>query len=117
MAMIDGKKISAEIRAQIALDAQKLMAETGIRPGLAVVIVGDDPASHVYVKNKKKGCEQVGFYSEEYALPEQTSQEELMQLLDRLNADPKIHGILVQLPLPRHLDEKAVIERILPSKM
>lgn len=116
MAMIDGKKISAEIRAQIALDAQKLMAETGIRPGLAVVIVGDDPASHVYVKNKKKGCEQVGFYSEEYALPEQTSQEELMQLLDRLNADPKIHGILVQLPLPRHLDEKAVIERILPSK-
>ena len=92
------------------------MAETGIRPGLAVVIVGDDPASHVYVKNKKKGCEQVGFYSEEYALPEQTSQEELMQLLDRLNADPKIHGILVQLPLPRHLDEKAVIERILPSK-
>ena len=116
MAMIDGKKISAEIRAQIALDAQKLMAETGIRPGLAVVIVGDDPASHVYVKNKKKGCEQVGFYSEEYALPEQTSQEELMQLLDQLNADPKIHGILVQLPLPRHLDEKAVIERILPSK-
>ena len=116
MAMIDGKKISAETREQIALDAQKLMAETGIRPGLAVVIVGDDPASHVYVKNKKKGCEQVGFYSEEYALPEQTSQEELMQLLDRLNADPKIHGILVQLPLPRHLDEKAVIERILPSK-
>ena len=114
--MIDGKKISAETREQIALDAQKLMAETGIRPGLAVVIVGDDPASHVYVKNKKKGCEQVGFYSEEYALPEQTSQEELMQLLDRLNADPKIHGILVQLPLPRHLDEKAVIERILPSK-
>ena len=111
MAMIDGKKISAETREQIALDAQKLMAETGIRPGLAVVIVGDDPASHVYVKNKKKGCEQVGFYSEEYALPEQTSQEELMQLLDRLNADPKIHGILVQLPLPRHLDEKAVIER------
>ena len=116
MAMIDGKKISAETREQIALDAQKLMAETGIRPGLAVVIVGDDPASHVYVKNKKKGCEQVGFYSEEYALPEQTSQKELMQLLDRLNADPKIHGILVQLPLPRHLDEKAVIERILPSK-
>ena len=116
MAMIDGKKISAETREQIALDAQKLMAETGIRPGLAVVIVGDDPASHVYVKNKKKGCEQVGFYSEEYALPEQTSQEDLMQLLDRLNADPKIHGILVQLPLPRHLDEKAVIERILPSK-
>ena len=116
MAIIDGKKISAETREQIALDAQKLMAETGIRPGLAVVIVGDDPASHVYVKNKKKGCEQVGFYSEEYALPEQTSQKELMQLLDRLNADPKIHGILVQLPLPRHLDEKAVIERILPSK-
>ena len=116
MAIIDGKKISAKTREQIAVDTQKLLEETGIRPGLAVIIVGDDPASHVYVKNKKKGCEQVGFYSEEYALPEQTSQEELMQLLDRLNADPKIHGILVQLPLPRHLDEKAVIERILPSK-
>ena len=78
MAIIDGKKISAKTREQIAVDTQKLLEETGIRPGLAVIIVGDDPASHVYVKNKKKGCEQVGFYSEEYALPEQTSQEELM---------------------------------------
>ncbi|HCB64351.1 MAG TPA: bifunctional methylenetetrahydrofolate dehydrogenase/methenyltetrahydrofolate cyclohydrolase FolD [Ruminococcaceae bacterium] len=116
MAIINGKEISAKTREQIAADTQKLLEETGVRPGLAVIIVGDDPASHVYVKNKKKGCEQVGFHSEEYALPEQTSQEELLQLLDRLNADPKIHGILVQLPLPRHLDEKAVIERILPSK-
>ncbi|MCI9406426.1 MAG: bifunctional methylenetetrahydrofolate dehydrogenase/methenyltetrahydrofolate cyclohydrolase FolD [Oscillospiraceae bacterium] len=114
--IIDGKKVSAQIREQIAADTQKLLAETGVCPGLAVVIVGEDPASKVYVKNKKKGCGQVGFYSEEYALPEQTSQEELLALLDRLNADSKIHGILVQLPLPRHLDEKTVIERILPAK-
>lgn len=114
--IIDGKKVSAQIREEIALDTQKLLAETGVCPGLAVVIVGDDPASKVYVKNKKKGCEQVGFYSEEYALPGETTQEQLLALLDRLNGDPKIHGILVQLPLPRHLDEKAVIERIVPSK-
>lgn len=114
--IIDGKKVSARIREQIAADTQKLLTETGVRPGLAVVIVGEDPASKVYVKNKKKGCEQVGFYSEEYALPEKTSQEELLALLDRLNGDPKIHGILVQLPLPKHLDEKTVIERILPTK-
>ncbi len=114
--MIDGKKIAAEIREQIAADTKKLVEETGVRPGLAVVIVGDDPASHVYVRNKKKACEQVGFYSEEHALPEQTTQQELMALLDRLNQDPKIHGILVQLPLPRHLDEQAVIERISPKK-
>ena len=114
--MIDGKKIAAEIREQIAADTKKLVEETGVRPGLAVVIVGDDPASHVYVRNKKKACEQVGFYSEEHALPEQTTQQELMALLDQLNQDPKIHGILVQLPLPRHLDEQAVIERISPKK-
>ena len=114
--MIDGKKIAAEIREQIAADTKKLVEETGVRPGLAVVIVGDDPASHVYVRNKKKACEQVGFYSEEHALPEQTTQQELMALLDRLNQDPKIHGILVQLPLPRHLDDQAVIERISPKK-
>lgn len=114
--IIDGKRVSAQIREQIAADTQKLLESSGVRPGLAVVIVGEDPASKVYVKNKKKGCEQVGFYSEEYALPEQTSQEELLALLDRLNADPKIHGILVQLPLPGHLDEKTVIERILPTK-
>ncbi len=114
--IIDGKKVSAQIREQIALDTQKLVAETGICPGLAVVIVGDDSASKVYVKNKKKGCEQVGFYSEEHALPEDTTQQELLALLDRLNENPKIHGILVQLPLPAHLDEKTVIERILPTK-
>lgn len=114
--IIDGKQVSAKTRERIAADTQALMDETGVQPGLAVVIVGDDPASHVYVKNKKKGCAEVGFYSEEYALPEQTTQEELMNLLDKLNADPKIHGILVQMPLPKHLDELAVIQRILPSK-
>ncbi len=114
--VIDGKAVSARTREQIKLECEKLVQSTGVRPGLAVVLVGDDPASQVYVKNKKKGCEQVGFYSEEYNLPAQTTQDELLKLLDRLNADDKIHGILVQLPLPAHLDEKAVIERILPSK-
>lgn len=114
--IIDGKQVSAKTREQIGADTRALINATGVQPGLAVVIVGDDPASHVYVKNKKKGCAEVGFYSEEYALPEQTTQEELMKLLDQLNADPKIHGILVQMPLPKHLDELAVIERILPSK-
>lgn len=88
----------------------------GITPGLAVVIVGDDPASRVYVNNKKKACEVVGFKSEEYALPASTTQEELLELVNTLNNKPDINGILVQLPLPEHLDDKAVIEAINPQK-
>lgn len=88
----------------------------GDHPGLAVVIVGDDSASRVYVNNKKKACAQVGFYSEEYALPAQTTQQELLELVDTLNRKKDINGILVQLPLPKHLDEKAVIEAIDPQK-
>ena len=92
------------------------LKKKGINPGLAVIIVGDDPASRVYVNNKKKACEEVGIYSEEYALPAETPQEELMALIDKLNCDDKISGILVQLPLPKGFDEEAVINAINPKK-
>lgn len=92
------------------------LKERGVQPGLAVVIVGDDPASRVYVNNKKKACAEVGIYSEEYALPAQTTMEQLLDLVKELNQKETISGILVQLPLPRHLDEKAVIEAIDPKK-
>lgn len=113
--MIDGKAISAAVRAEVAGETAELK-EKGIVPGLAVVIVGEDPASKVYVRNKKKACAEVGFHSEEYALPEQTTMEELLALVKKLNEKADIDGILVQLPLPGHLDEKAVIEAIDPSK-
>ena len=114
--IIDGKAISAQVRAEIAENTKKLIAEQGITPGLAVVIVGEDPASQVYVRNKRRACTEVGFYSEAYELPEATTQEELEALVDRLNADDKIHGILVQLPLPKHLNEEAILLRIDPKK-
>ena len=113
--LIDGKTISAELRAQMKKEVAAL-AEDGITPGLAVVIVGDDPASKVYVRNKKKACEELGIYSEEYALPSETTQDELLALIRKLNTKPDIDGILVQLPLPKQLDEKAVIEAISPDK-
>ena len=114
--LIDGKKISAEIRAEIREETQAFIKARGYAPGLAVVIVGEDPASQVYVRNKARACEEVGFYSEVYALPAETKQEELIALVDKLNADEKIHGILVQLPLPKHLDETEVLLRIDPKK-
>lgn len=113
--IIDGKKVSAEVKEQVRLETLEL-AKKGIRPGLAVIIVGDDPASRVYVNNKKKACEAVGFLSREYALPATTTQEELLSLVDELNEDKEINGILCQLPLPKGLDEKAVIEEISPIK-
>ena len=113
---IDGKQISAQIRGEIREACETFQAERGYAPGLAVVIVGEDPASQVYVRNKKRACEEVGFYSEGYELPENTTQEELNALVDRLNADEKIHGILVQLPLPGHKDEKSLLLRISPEK-
>lgn len=113
--ILDGKAVSAAVKEQVAEETAALK-EKGIVPGLAVVIVGDDPASHVYVNNKKKACAQVGFHSEEYALPAQTTQEELLALVGTLNKKPDINGILVQLPLPSHLDEKSVIESIDPKK-
>lgn len=112
---IDGKAVSAQVRSQVAREVQEL-TEQGIVPGLAVVIVGDDPASRTYVNNKKKACEQTGIHSEEYALPASTTQEELLSLVDRLNHKSDVHGILVQSPLPRGLDEKAVVEAIDPMK-
>lgn len=114
--IIDGKAISAEIRAEIKAEVAKRAAEGKTLPGLAVIIVGEDPASQVYVRNKKKACEEVGFYSEVYELAADTKQEELNALVDKLNADEKIHGILCQLPLPKHLDENEVILRIDPKK-
>ena len=116
MQIIDGKKVSAQVKEKVRLETLELIEKHGITPGLAVVIVGDDPASRVYVNNKKKACEVVGFKSEEYALPASTTQEELLALVDKLNKKEDINGILVQLPLPKHLDDKAVIERISPQK-
>ena len=92
------------------------LKEQGICPGMAVVLVGDDPASKIYVNNKKKACAQTGIYSEEHVLPAETTQEDLLALIAKLNADEKIHGILVQSPLPKHLDEKLVVEHIDPNK-
>ncbi len=112
MNIINGKEISASIRAEIKAETEKL----GIKPGLAVILVGSDPASQVYVRNKNKACEEVGFYSEMYTLPEETSMEQLLGLIQQLNVSPQIHGILVQLPLPKHLDEEKVILAINPEK-
>ncbi len=114
--LIDGKLISAQIRAEIKDETATFVKERGYAPGLAVVIVGEDPASQVYVRNKARACEEVGFYSEVHRLPAETKQDELNALVDRLNNDEKIHGILVQLPLPRHLDETEVLLRIDPKK-
>ena len=113
--IIDGKAISAKVKAEVREEADALKAK-GISIGLAVVIVGNNPASRVYVNNKKKACAEVGFESSEYALPEETTQEELLALVDKLNNDDKVNGILVQLPLPSQIDEKAVINAILPEK-
>ncbi len=113
--IIDGKLTSAKIREEIKAEAEALTAK-GTKPGLAVIIAGDDPASKIYVRNKKKACQEVGFHSEEYALPGDVTEEELSALIDRLNADENIHGILVQSPLPKHLDEKRIVARILPCK-
>ena len=113
--IIDGKAVSASVKERIKDETAKLK-EQGIEVGLAVVIVGEDPASKVYVRNKKKACEEVGFNSYEYALPEETTEQELLDLVNKLNADEKVNGILVQLPLPKHLDDKVIINNILPEK-
>ena len=113
--IIDGKAVSAEVKAAVAAETAQLK-EKGIVPGLAVIIVGDDPASRVYVNNKKKACAAVGFHSEEYALPAQTTENELLHLVRELNENPHINGILVQLPLPAQIDEHKVIAAIAPEK-
>lgn len=116
MAMIiDGKTISAQIKDELKEKAAK-KRKAGVNVTLAVIQVGDDPASSVYVRNKKKGCEYIGIGSESYELPEQTSQEELLKLIDELNHKEEINGILVQLPLPPHIDEDTIIKAIDPKK-
>lgn len=113
--IIDGKEISASVKERVKNEVETLK-QKGITTGLAVIIVGEDPASKVYVANKKKACEALGIISEEYALSEDTTQEELLELIDTLNKKESINGILCQLPLPKHLDEDAVIKAILPEK-
>lgn len=113
--IIDGKMISTTIREEIKIEVENLK-KNDIIPGLAVILVGDNQASKVYVRNKKKACEQVGIYSEEYVLPGDTTQKGLLDIIDVLNKNDNISGILVQLPLPKHIDEKVVIESIDPLK-
>lgn len=113
--LIEGKKISDSIRKEIKLEADRLKSE-GVTPGLVVILVGEDPASQVYVRNKAKACEQLGYYSEVVRLPAETSQQQLLSLIDRYNSDDKVNGILVQLPLPKHIEEKAIIDAIAVEK-
>ncbi len=110
--IIDGKLVTAKIREEIKNESAAFEKETGVKPGLAVIIVGDDPASQVYVRNKGKACEEVGFYSEIHRLPAETTEEELLSLVHSLNENEKIHGILVQSPLPKHLDEALIVNNI-----
>ena len=114
--IIDGKAFAATIRAEVARDAALFREKTGIQPGLAVVLVGNDPASEVYVRNKGIQAKEAGFASLEYKLPADTTQEALLAKVAELNADPQVHGILVQLPLPKHLDADAVLNAITPDK-
>jgi len=116
MTLIDGKKISQEIRDALVDDVARVKQQTGKVPGLAVVLVGEDPASAVYVRNKNKTCQALGFQSFEHVLPETTSEAELLALVEALNADDNVHGILVQLPLPRQIDSEKVLRAILPEK-
>ena len=114
--LINGKEVAASVRAKVKEETEKFTNETGIQVGLAVIIVGDNLASRIYVNNKKKACEEVGFKSYEYALPVETTQDELLELVRTLNNDETVHGILCQLPLPAHIDEKTVINEINPEK-
>jgi methylenetetrahydrofolate dehydrogenase (NADP+)/methenyltetrahydrofolate cyclohydrolase len=114
--IIDGKAIAADIRREVRVESDRLAASGKRRPGLAVVLVGDDPASHIYVRNKRMACEECGFVSVSHDLPHSATQTELLSLIQRLNSDPAIDGILVQVPLPDHIDERAVIEAMAPDK-
>ena len=113
--ILDGKLIAGQLRETIAADVKALKGR-GVTPGLAVVLVGEDPASRVYVSMKEKACEQAGIFSDEHKLPAETSEAQLLALIDELNRDPRIDGILVQLPLPKHIDESKVLEAISPHK-
>ncbi len=114
--IIDGKLVSKHIRDEVAEGVERLKGETGVTAGLAAVLVGDDPASEIYVRNKRKACTEVGMYSEEHRLPGETTEEDLLSLVGRLNADENIHGILVQLPLPSHISETKILRAVSPLK-
>lgn len=114
--ILDGKALAQSIRERIAKDTADLVDKTGVRPGLAAILVGDDPASKLYVKNKQKACDAAGIYVDEHTLPASTTQVELLALIEKVNADPKIHGILVQLPLPKQIDSKVILEAVSPQK-
>lgn len=116
MSIIDGKKVSSHIKNNIAAEVKILKNKTGKTPGLAVVLVGDDPASAVYVKNKNKTCKNIGFQSFEHILPENTSEDKLLNLINELNNDDQVNGILVQLPLPSHISSKTILVSINPQK-
>lgn len=114
--IIDGKATAAALREDLTAEVAQIIETTGIQPGLAVVLVGEDPASDVYVRNKAKSTKQVGMLSREHRLPSDTSEESLLELVDQLNKDPAIHGILVQLPVPDHIDSAKVLDAIDPDK-
>ena len=113
---IDGKAVAQELRQSLAIEVKQLQDERGITPGLTVILVGEDPASQVYVRNKVRQTQEVGMISNEIRMPADTSQDALLAELDKLNNDPAVHGILVQLPLPKHIDETLIIDTILPEK-
>jgi methylenetetrahydrofolate dehydrogenase (NADP+)/methenyltetrahydrofolate cyclohydrolase len=114
--IIDGKVLSQSIRERIAKDVADLHARSGIRPGLAAILVGDDPASKLYVKNKQKACDAAGIYVDEHKLPATTTQSELLAIIEKVNADSRVHGILVQLPLPKQIDSKVILDAVSPLK-
>ena len=114
--LIDGKKISSDIREELKTKIAKLQEEKGVTPGLAVILVGDDPASQVYVRNKERACKETGIYSEVLRLPADTTEEQLFSYIDGYNKNDRIHGLLVQFPVPGHLSQQRIIDRIDPSK-
>lgn len=114
--IIDGKVLAQQVRERLAKESAELLAKTGIKPGLATILVGDDPASHLYVKNKQKASEAAGIHIDDHKLPATTTQADLLALIEKTNADAKIHGILVQLPLPKHIDSKAILDAVSPHK-
>ena len=114
--LIDGKALAQQVRDRLAKESAELLAQKGIKPGLATILVGDDPGSQIYVRNKQKACEMAGIYVDDFKLPASTTQAELLTLIEKKNADPKIHGILVQLPLPKHIDSKVILEAVSPLK-
>ncbi len=114
--ILDGKALAQTMQAETAAGVAEFVRRTGVRPGLATVLVGDNPASHTYVRNKRRACEKAGMASSVHDLPASTSQADLLSLLGRLNADPAVHGILVQVPLPPHIDDSAVIDAVAPFK-